>query len=219
MSPAPASANSAPAGAAAARPPGRSAARSRARPRPPWRRAPTGRGHLAEACVQVAPDLDHDRGENDNRGLGRDRRQHERQERPAASAHEPAVRSAREGLPRREPEARLGLHLSTQDGSHLLGEGRAVLIAVAGAATEQPYLLVLRVAGEQEVRVRRERVVADGRRAQARARERGEAVAEVLARPATRSSAARSGRLSGSISGPSGSFVTFMPCGSTSPCP
>ena len=52
-----------------------------------------------------------------------------------------------------EPEARVGRLFCVQEPLHVLGERRAVLEAVTGAAAQEPDVLVLGVRRDQEVEV------------------------------------------------------------------
>ena len=79
-----------------------------------------------------------------------------------------------------------GAARAAQHGRHVLGQRGPVLEAVSRAAAQQPHARLAGVGGEQEVRVRREAVVAGGRGGHARFGEPGEAHGQVLAGRARR---------------------------------
>src|SRR5829696_725762 len=70
---------------------------------------------------------------------------------------------ARCASPRSETELGLGLLLTRDDSRRVLRERRAVLEAVTRAAAEDPLAVAAGVPRDHEVRVRRERVLADRR--------------------------------------------------------
>ena len=106
---------------------------------------------------------------------------------PLGRARASAAEARRSQAPGRrslaQREAGLGGAAARQHRGRVLGQRRAVLVAVARAAAEQPDALVLGVGGEHELAVGRVRVVTAGRARQRGARQRGEAVGQVLAGP------------------------------------